>query len=363
MARMRSVLVACVVLAACTPPRVGVVPRFPDDRLLSVGVTDNGGGAPKSAAVVNLKFKDATASESTIAAIRFEQAPTVDGDAAEWAAASPSTVALVAPWDAIGMSRAQWDAEWQLAFGRVDGPADAVEQVNVRAGFDDEYVYFLLDWADAVENSRRGEWRHDGTSFKPSAEDEDRAYLSFAIAAPPGFEALGCAAACHVRERPGEVTPEAKAFRFQMHTSAPGELVDIWHWKAARTNPQGFADDQHWDHERRKADGPLDFAFVNRTAADAGVDQPLFMAEGGLGVNPRAVFAGDAGSVRAVPFDGTGAIAGMTIPGWVQQRASPERADVRAVGVWAGGRWTVEFARKLETADPKDAQFPLTERK
>ncbi len=34
-------------------------------------------------------------------------------------------------------------------------------------------------------------------------------------------------------------------------------------------------------------------------------------------------------------------------------------ADVRAKGAWAAGKWTLEFARKLDTGNPDDTRFDI----
>ena len=95
-------------------------------------------------------------------------------------------------------------------------------------------------------------------------------------------------------------------------------LVDVWHWKAARGNGVGFADDKHWDTEDRQSD-PGVKAYVDNKTADG--SKPAFMALRRSGWLTSTSWpqmrqlTGRLGSVRndgcshsvaeAVPFDST----------------------------------------------------------
>jgi hypothetical protein len=120
----------------------------------------------------------------------------------------------------------------------------------------------------------------------------------------------------------------------------------------------GRADDNYWDETSRKPDGPIDFVASNRVTVDGGTF-PLFMSDAGVNANPAVLYTADAGRAPiAVPYDSTGVDAGAKLPGYVHQPASPGRDDVRAVGLWRNGKWTVELSRARVNADTHDAQFP-----
>ena len=51
---------------------------------------------------------------------------------------------------------------------------------------------------------------------------------------------------------------------------------------------------------------------------------------------------------------------GARVPSFRRSKAGGSRADVRAVGAWNAGTWSVEFARALDTYHPDD--LPLRER-
>src|SRR3990170_6774042 len=73
------------------------------------------------------------------------------------------------------------------------------------------------------------------------AGDEDRLAIFWNINdSVRGFNIGGCAMLCH-----GD----------RMHTNEPDEKADEWHWKVARTNPAGYADDK----------------FINSTAISYGI--------------------------------------------------------------------------------------------
>lgn len=332
----------------------------PEDRTFSVGIGENFSGPPQSATPLQLRFERGEPSSDTIVARRVTTPPTLDGDGAEWNAIVGSTISLVGPAASIGLSKEGWDAIYLDAGNDSPPKADqGVYSAEVKAAFDDQNIYFLVSWPDATENRRQQEWTFDGTAWKRSTQSEDKVSLSFNVRDSfPPFETVGCAAACHVKERLDDVTDAGLEYRFKMHTNDAGEIADLWAWRATRSNPVGHADDLHWDEVSRKNDGTGDVATRNSRTFDGG-SEPLYMPEGGLGVSADYIFLGDAGTPRAVPFDGTGAVVGMKLPGFVHRRTSPVSEDIFAVGKWAAGRWTVEFKRSLTNNDPKDAQFPL----
>jgi hypothetical protein len=256
------------------------------------------------------------------------------------------------------MSKAEWDTEYGLLGSAPPVYDFGINNAVVRAAFDDTRVYFLVEWSDATENKARDQLTLVDGGWVRSTDNEDRLYFAFEINGSfPGFAAVGCAAACHVKERLGDVTTTGRSYRFRMHTDVAGELADVWSWRATTTNPVGYADDNYWDETGRKADALVDFVFSNRVTVDGGT-VPLYMNAAGVNTGPAPIFSADAGlTPLAIAFNGDGADAGTQLPGYVYQRASPGRDDVRAVGRWRNGKWTVELSRALVNSDPKDVQF------
>jgi hypothetical protein len=362
-------------------PDVGPIdagPPTPNNTLMAIGITDNSGGAPQTASLVALKFRDGIAGPGTIVARRVGTPITLDGIASEWVGLPESIVPLQTRGGAIGMTQMEWEQEYTLLGGNVPLFDFGIPTVAVRAAYDNERIYFLLTWKDASENRERDTWFVDAGVFVRSRANEDRAYIGFDInKSSEAFQAVGCSGACHLRERLGDVSDAGRAYRTRMHTNAPGEALDYWNWRAGTTDPIGAADDGYIDETSRKFDGMADWITTNQVtiypfAVDGGPDAgkvdagpgvlvPAFMDESGVNANPIALFKSDAGNGKrlAIPFDPTGMLPTARIPGWLMQRASPMRDDVSASGRYSSGYWTVEFSRALTTTDPRDTQFPL----
>jgi hypothetical protein len=355
------IAIGCSLSLACMGRTAGT--GAPADTVFSIGINNNLTGPPQAASVVNLRFSGGMPGPHTVVAVRMAARPSIDGDDTDWQGVAASEIPLVPPGAAVGMNQATWDQEWTAAFGATRPYDHGISSVSVRAGYDDERIYFLLQWTDPTENRTRDRWEFDGTSFaRALGMKEDMASLAFNIEGSfKSFPVAGCAAACHVAERLGQVTTADKAYRFRMHTNAVGELGDVWRWSASRSNPIQHADDFAWTDVARVPDGVTEYGALNLVTPAGGTQQPMFMGEGGVNSNPDYIFATGVGSPSAVAFDPTGAVAGARIPGWVNQAVGPGGDDIRAVGRWSNGRWTVEFERALITPDPKDAQFPLQE--
>jgi hypothetical protein len=333
----------------------------PANTVFAIGVTDNSGSAPQAAPFLNLAFGDGTPSPTTVVAKRVASPPTLDGVSVDWANLPASVVALQTRGEPIGMTLTEWNTEW-AGFGSTPPLFDfGITNAIVKAAFDDDNIYFLVEWADATENVRRDQLTLMDGLWTRSTENEDRLYFAFNINNSfPAFGALGCSAACHLKERVGDFSSAARSYRMRMHTNAPGELADIWSWRATTTNPMGYADDGYWDEVSRKSDSATDFVVSNRADGGSGTIVPISMSEEGVNANPAAIYAPDAGfAPLAVPYNDAGIVDLTRLPGYVHQRASPGRDDVRAVGKWRNGKWTVELSRARENTDPKDAQFPF----
>lgn len=327
----------------------------------ALGVVDNMFAPPQSAQRLNLVFGAGVPSPTTVVSTRTAVPPTLDGLDSDWSATPASTVVLSSPGAVIGMSESLWNSEL-APFGRTWPFSFNVSSASVKSMFDDQRVYFLVRWADATENVRKGflTWDGDGGVWRRSTEDEDRLVFAFNIRSSfPAFEVIGCAGACHLNRNLGDTSDAGRAFRLSMHTNGPTEFADVWEWDSVTTDPMGSAEDWYWDVNRRNADGPQGWTTSNvRTLSDGGVE-PISMSSAGVNASPVALFASDAGlSPEAIPFDGTGLVDGTTVPGVVHRQASSTRADLRAKGRWANGFWTVELSRARLTTDPNDAQFP-----
>jgi hypothetical protein len=141
-----------------------------------------------------------------------------------------------------------------------------------------------------------------------------------------------------------------------MHTNIG--VVDVWHWKAARSNPMGFVDDKYWGTDDRHSDSGTS-AYQDND--DNGSGFPTFMATNDPGANVDFLTV-DATALNAFDPFGTlmpahtveealafdqGAVftSGDVIPGYVLRIPDGDRASVMSAGKYEGGTWTVEFKK------------------
>jgi len=353
-----------VAVAGCVPPRA-VYPDAgaarPDGGvpiIFSIGITDSATVSHQVATYVNLVLETGSPSTDTVLSRRVIIPPTLDGLDSEWASIAGSQIPLQPGGGVIGMTVEEWNTGYGLLADGGLRPWDfGVDHLLVKSAFDDNNIYFLVQWADATASTARNTLTFADGTWVRSAEEEDHLYLSFDVSFPD-FAELGCAAACHLRERLDDTSDAGVQFRTRMHTNGPGQVSDVWSWGSVATNPMGYADDLSFGSSSRVNDDARGFSTSNRKALADGGLEPLFMSEFGVNANPAAIFAADAGlHPVAVPYDPTGLLPGTRIPGVVHQVAGGSRADVHAAGQWRNGKWTVELSRARVTPDPNDARF------
>ncbi|MBI3950845.1 MAG: hypothetical protein HY314_10380 [Acidobacteria bacterium] len=158
-----------------------------------------------------------------------------------------------------------------------------VPPIGLKAAYDDKNIYLLATWPDDDENVSKEQWVFDGATWtrtKSDVNDEDRFAIWFDVNAEE-FATKGCAAMCH---------------ETRMQTKNPDGLADLWHWKAARTNPLGFADDQRAKPLRGDDSG------VGTTIKNESGGLPAFMAENDPGANAKFLIRVPEGAKRGVPL-------------------------------------------------------------
>jgi hypothetical protein len=276
---------------------------------------------------------EAQLSKSELRAVRASEAPKLDGvvDPA-WAKAFPI------PSDPAG------------------GHITPNHQLTVQAMYDDSNVYFLFRWNDPTESLIRKSWQKqaDGSwkALKTVNNDEQKYYedklaIFWAINAP-SFAATGCAASCHMGV--GEN-------RLGIMKAPKGEIFDMWHWKAVRTNPVGQVDDMYMDDEDwsaknpeggRKADPRSGGGYTDNVNADK--SGPGFMSADGKPAPHYIMRSAEA------PFQDTFK-AGDLLAGIRIARIEGDRGDVLAGARHDGKVWTLEVQRKRDTGSRFDVQF------
>ena len=206
------------------------------------------------------------------------------------------------------------DTDWQTVNGEVvpvTGPL-AVSSVLVKAGIHDDHIYFLFRWPDTQADTKHKPfiWDAEKKRYIKGPQREDRFAVQFAMAGEYDVNWLS-----------------GNSFR-----------ADMWHWKAARSNPLGLA------HDKMTIIGtdPVRKAYKAKT---------------------------DDGHTRYIqrPSDAGGKLYTTTryrqyesdiMPKYLLNRSvTGSVADVKAKGVWHDGFWTLELQRKLNTGHADDVVF------
>lgn len=114
--------------------------------------------------------------------------------------------------------------------------------------------------------------------------------------------------------------------------------VDVWLWSAARSNPTGVAEDMHHLITTKMQDSAAEYQVE-------GGPTIYIVKQRDEGVGPY--------DVVSRPRENKG----DKVVSFVAATPSGSAADVAAKGVWKAGRWTIEFARALNTTRPDDVVF------
>ena len=247
------------------------------------------------------------------------------------------------------------DPAWQKAKA-VQVPFEGKEKfagkkatVNTKAVYTDDGIYFRFNWKDANKSVTKGAWKYDGQKWSHQKGNEDRISLLFEIERINKFATKGCAVVCHVPT--GKTAKDGK-----FGTTSAAEKGDLWHWKAARSDPAGFADDT-WltqiseEKGGRKSDAGQGGDKKNMTADKS---KPMYKPSPGkkLAANDILLVA------HAVEIkDYSGFKAGDTLTYRMPKMPEGSRADIKALSRYADGSWTVVLYRPLDTGHDDDVAF------
>jgi Ethylbenzene dehydrogenase len=227
-----------------------------------------------------------------LASARVDRVPDVDGDGADPAWKSAKETKLVAK-------------------GVFPENAARSTEVTLRAVHTGTDVYLLVRWRDGTR---------DDAVHKPFVWDSAKA----AYVEGPEREDMLSVAFEHTGPFTGDMLSPVES------------IWDVWHWKAARTNPQGFAMDRSHHYTRQQWQGKG----RAHTARDG---QPIWIAR------PE-----DAGDTVEKKQPAPPARADDRVPQYLPGVPSGSAGDVKAKGAWSDGWWTLELQRKLDTGHADD---------
>ncbi len=220
--------------------------------------------------------------------------------------------------------------------------------VRTRAVYTYEDLYFRFAWKDATRSVTKAAWQFDGRKWSHLKGNEDRLALLFEITRIKNFGSQGCTATCH-----GPYRHPLRDYKFSTGTAA--EKGDLWHWKAARTDPYNHADDQ-WLTIPNEQTGRRDDAGKGGDIRNETEDKskPLYMQD----VTRKPSKPGFLLMNEAVRItDYSGFKAGDIIPYRLPQNLIGSRGDIKAFSRHTDGGWTLMLYRPLDPDHEDDVVF------
>lgn len=263
-----------------------------------------------------------------------------------------------------GTPEAIWDQATAMTVSVSGGANTGAHTVTLKSVYTDDSVYFLASWNDPTESLRREPWvkQADGT-WKQLKDPDDKGgdnnkfyedkFAQIWNINTPGFDTTGCFATCHAGEA-------GKPYG-NKYTANPGEMADIWHAKLVRTNPVGYIDDQYLDSTRYDKDKAPEAGRKNEPGGSAystnglnsATKMPNFTSPTQPAQTSNAYWIVDS---EKQPFKDTYK-ANDEIAAIIVKPPTGDRADIKAKAVYANGKWTMEYGRKLTTGSQYDVQF------
>jgi hypothetical protein len=226
--------------------------------------------------------------------------------------------------------------------------------VSTRAIYTDGSLYFHLKWKDPTRSVIKQSWQFDGKKWHHLKGNEDRIALLFEITRINKFSTRGCAVTCH---SPADV-PRTD-WKFATRTAA--EKGDLWHWKAARSDPYNHADDAwltvagnpsgSYRETGRRKDAGRGGDVKNQTEDGS---RPLYMQS--LSQKPAVsgfLLMEEAEKITDYSFFKDGDVIPFRLP----VKPTGSRFDVKAKSRHADGYWTLMLYRKLDTGHEDDVAF------
>ncbi|MEQ8281100.1 MAG: ethylbenzene dehydrogenase-related protein [Deltaproteobacteria bacterium] len=214
------------------------------------------------------------------------------------------------------------DEAWQRAktlgvtTRRVVPPLDgATTAVELRAVHTDSHIYLLATWQDGTCDAQEHKpwvWNEETGSYEVGPEREDMFSVAFELEGPFDGNML----------------------------SGQEAVWDVWHWKATRTNPVGYAMDRSHRYTRHRPEGKANEFLVESGGGHIWIARP---EDDGATVERKQPAPDSREDDR--------------VPQYLLGTPTGSAADVRAKGSCTAGRWTLELGRQLDTGHPDDTAF------
>jgi hypothetical protein len=236
-------------------------------------------------------------------------------------------------------------------------------------GLYEDRISMLLDDGSVDGFSRYGGWMtaHEGMRTLDSAVPAD------AVREHPVLgEEMGRTDVRKYLNATREVDDEAEVSWDRIREDAEieamrdrGEFLDLWQWRAHRSHPIGYADNNYVLQYRLNSAGRG--MFVDNWDAEAG--QPAYMFDpdevGRVAIEWDALVAGEFGQDDPYFIHEGNAVAydpdhdwqdGDVIPQRFLREPDGARGAIRAEGGHSDGAWRITLIRSLEAPDPRDSK-------
>lgn len=282
--------------------------------------------------------------------------------------AQDDTTLVAIPVDEVSMSPfdAVWNSAPVLTVALEQQTEDGVPNmtIDMQAVHTGDMIYIRAVWADDTLNNQRRLWHFDGEVWTRGDKvdgaynNEDRYAITFDINGGREYEFLGCGSICH--------TSDEVNFMGFAEDGYDGQTIDLWHWKATRTDPAGYADDQvaglvsyeDPDEVTGRSGDSRDSGSYSDNKNEAG-DGPGF-------TYPEGVTDGPLLSSDAVAIDDSMTFeAGATVPYYILERPVGSRGDISSSSFYVvdnatgNGMWYVVMSRAFDTGNEDDNVFTL----
>lgn len=271
-------------------------------------------------------------------------------------------------------------------------PTELTMPLQIKAAYNGERIFFRYRWPALaphilhdVLRYEDGQWLVEGRAVPGPVDNglhEDRVAMMVDDGGVPefsrygGYVAIGAGIAGFTTEnRDTEVTKQLPGTHSQdvalddptqRQLREAGYFLDLWHWRAGRSNPIAVADDQHIGQARSGDKGQSPYT----TNWDAATKQPLQMFNAQT-TGHRALAWDDVrqgkisqqdsyylSAQTAVPFDPQADWKnGDTLPRRILRQPTGDRADIAVVAEqtrWEDGFWNVTLVRDMDTGYPLD---------
>jgi hypothetical protein len=226
--------------------------------------------------------------------------------------------------------------------------------IHMRAVYTAAELYLLFRWKDPTRSTTKQAWVYDGHRWNHLEGNEDRIALLFEITRIHNFATRGCAVTCH---SPADLPQD----QWKLATTRAEEKGDLWHWKAARSDPYNHADDGWltvaghpsgaYRETGRRNDGGDGGDVINQTPDGT---RPLYMQDPLVAPSvPGFLLFEEAATIADNSIFKPGDILPFRLP----RQPSGSRFDVKALSRHADGEWSVMLHRCLNTGQDDDVVF------